>query len=315
MSKEFEKRIEYLSKLGVEDAGYKNEWRPKKPPRKLYNLKIFNTIKLPFSAEEWCSLCMSDGGNYMGGCCGSMSHLQDIMNNIFRFDSGYISCEKLENIAQIMIEHGEEKAATAWKNGKGIVFGELPMPLAKLMPKIKVGSISPWDRIALIWHIVKGHYSPKTPDVFGDHVSDLDRSISILSKGLWNLQIGSLFADREKDKQHKSQTKASRALLLSRLIPAIKTINEKVNELELGDIKGYALIAKERGEDQIAHNNFGLCVFKTKKKVNELIQTWEEQAKLYDEPDSRPAPLKEQFGIRKVQISSEKGIEFLSDLL
>lgn len=58
--KDFALRLKYLKKIGAV-PGFEQEWRPKKPPRDPHNLELFRCIWLPFSAEEWCNLCMSDG--------------------------------------------------------------------------------------------------------------------------------------------------------------------------------------------------------------------------------------------------------------
>ena len=42
-------------------------------------------VNIPFSPEEWCWLVNRNQAGYVGGCCGEMSHIQDIINYTLRF--------------------------------------------------------------------------------------------------------------------------------------------------------------------------------------------------------------------------------------
>lgn len=62
-------------------------------------------------------------------------------------------------------------------------------------------------------------------------------------------------------------------------------------------------------KEQIAHNSFGLCVFKSKKEADDLLKLWAKQAKEYEDLDN--VPVKDQYSIKKVRVSSKNGTEFI----
>lgn len=98
---------------------------------------------LPFTALEWCHLCMKYGEYYLGGCA-NLSCVQDIINNVFRFNSGQISVQKLKTIAKTMNEH---------ELLNDISFGDLPNGLESFvktnLTKKVWKNYDPWDKNSL----------------------------------------------------------------------------------------------------------------------------------------------------------------------
>jgi len=89
---DFKQRCVLLTAFGCE-INQEHEYRTDKETgaRAEHNVNLFRNILLPFTAQEWCSICMREGEDYLGGCCGNMSAMQDIIQEVFR-NSGFISC-------------------------------------------------------------------------------------------------------------------------------------------------------------------------------------------------------------------------------
>ena len=173
-----------------------------------------------------------------------------------------------------------------------------------------------WDKIACIWHIVKGHYSAEIPCAYGAHMSELEQAASILSKSLTYLSFDRLLLRTGSASQiPDSQAKANRATLMYRLMPALKTLNDHIDQLDLGPVEGFALIDLEVGPDAIARNGYGYCVYSTEEEVEKILNHWKQEDELYKDEGTRyrRGKSEERLSIRKVRISKEGGIEFTGE--
>ncbi|NJO18700.1 MAG: hypothetical protein HC877_24130 [Thioploca sp.] len=293
----FESCEKWFEELGIKYR-VEREFRPKNPPRSPYPIQVFEAVFIPLTAESWCRLCMSEGDYYVGGCCGAMSHIQDLINDVFRFESGWITTEQLEKVAVCIRDHGDFGGRIPFATDKSV---------EDLVTEARVNwdKCDPWDRIALCWHLVKNYYAPKIPNAFGDHLSEVDKSVAILSHGLLALSWGRLLYKHPPD----SQEKANRSHLLHRLLPALKTLVEGIHTLDFGTVDGFAIIEKEKGNEAIASNNYGLCIFETEEEVNHLLNLWKRQQEEYEVQERKD--IDKLFDVRRVRVSLENGVEFL----
>lgn len=293
----FESREGLLKELGIRYS-VEQEYRPKNPPRSPHPIRVFKGVDLPLTPEDWCQLCMVEGDYYVGGCCGAMSHLQDLVNHVFRFDSGWITTDRLEEMALCIIDHGDFA---------GIPF-ETDKPVEDLVAEAKANwdECDPWDRIALCWHLVKDHHAPEIPRAYGNHLSEIDKSIATLSHGLSALSWDHLFKDKQPP---NSQRRVNRTHLLHRMLPALKTLVEGVRDLDYGPVDGFALIDKEKGDEAIATNGYGLCIVETQEEVDKLLGLWKRQQEEYEVQERKD--IDSVIGVRRVRVSLENGVEFL----
>jgi hypothetical protein len=306
---EFDKRVGMLAALGAE-ATFEEEWRPLEPPRNPHPLKLFRSVKLPLTSREWCELFMSDGAFYMGGCCGSMSALQDEICHTIRMESGWFSIEKLAEIAETMIQHG-----CGEDNSVEVGFDKIPKgeSLENLVSTFKTALDGPergnsqmidaWQIMALVWHITKDHYAPKVPQAQGSHLSELQKATHVLERTLRWISWATLFQE--------TPSKTERAMALYKMLPAWKTMSERMGELNLGPVEGFALIEKDKGPDEVCINGRGYCIFETQAEVDDLLNLWRQQDKEFEVPDERRKPIDERIGVRRMRVSAEKGMEFL----
>lgn len=301
---EFEKRCEMLKKLGVEFR-QASEWRPKEPPRKPHPINTFQSFSLPFSPEEWCSVCMNDGNNYVGGCCGNMSVVQDILEHCFRLESGWLGSNDMFEIAQLFethhdVEEGEEFGI----GGYGKLIKSLDEEFEAALSFWK--EADPWRKIAVIWHISKDFLAPSVPSAPGKHISPLESAIATLSDGMRFLRLERLFSE---NRTKTSQDQAQKVMILARVLPALKIVNEQIKSMDPGSINGFALVDLEIGNNEIASNRLGLCIYGTREEANQIMNMWRrDQA---EKELSEQKPIDERIKIRSVRVSVDKGLEFL----
>jgi hypothetical protein len=314
---EFDKRVGMLAALGAE-VTFVEEWRPEEPPREPHPLKLFKSVKLPLTAREWCELFMADGAFYMGGCCGTMSALQSDICHTIRMDSGWFDIEELAEIAETMAHHecgGEDDVEVRFaKIPRSKSLGDLVVTFKAALEGPERGKdqmIDVWQIMALVWHITKDFYAPKVPRAEGSHLSETERAIRVLANTFKWLSWEHMFqAVGTPDAAPLSQTKTNRAMALYKMLPAWKTVAEKMGELDLGPVEGFALIDKEAGPEEVCSNGRGYCVFGTQVEVDDLLALWRQQDKEYEVEKRKP--IDERIGVRRVRVSAEKGIEFLT---
>jgi hypothetical protein len=294
----FAKAAAVLKRLNV---GFRRaeEWRDTPPPRRPHPLPIFTSVLLPFAPKEWCELMMSEGRYYVGGCCGTMSATQDILAHSFRLESGWMDIEKLEEIAELSVSHGDGDRDEK-PNFK--TPGDLDIAVNKWT------ALDPWQKMAVIWHLVKGCYVPGKPNAPRPNPPPIDHAIGTLWRGLQLLSYHRVFAQ---DGAAESQKRADRLLALHRLLPALRTLNEGIGGLDPGPFEGYALIDKEGGGG-VAENRYGLCIFLTRAEPEKLLEAWRAHDAEQRVRVGRK-PIDERICIRPVRVSSERGIEFLDE--
>lgn len=290
----FEENCELLKKIGaVATRDY--EYRGEPPNRDRCDLSLFTHVQLPLTPEEWCQLCMSSGDCYIGGCCGSSSAVQDHVNSIFR--DGCARIVDLAEIAEAMIYH----------DGESSFFGPAKKPLPQLVEQF--AGMDPWEKIALTWHLVKDYYRPDVPYAIRKDIPEVERATSALRDGLTYLDICRMF-DRGKD--ISDQDAAEMMLVVYRMLPSLKTLNEKIDELAPPPFEGFAIIDKEKGPEEVAKNGRGLCIFKDRAEVDRLFALWRQDEDEHQEKrGNRKVPIDEKLGVRRVRVSSDKGLEFL----
>jgi hypothetical protein len=286
-----------LKRLNVEFR-QTEEWRDKPPPRRPHALPFFKGIKLPFTPEEWCDLMMNEGRYYVGGCCGTSSAVQDILGQVFRFETGWMDVEKLAEVAMLQVSHGERKERPNFKD-----LGDLDAAIKKWT------ELDPWQKLAVLWHLIKDCYVPKVPSAPPHDLPPVEDAIDVLQTGLQALSIHRMFVREETP---ASQDRTERLMALYRLLPAIRTLHDKIGELDPGPLEGYALIDREQG-GKVAENGYGLCVYWTRAEAEKMLESWRSEDSEHKVKKDRK-PIDERIGIRPVRVSSEKGLEFLDDV-
>jgi len=118
-------------------------------------------------------------------------------------------------------------------------------------------------------------------------------------------------AEEARDKEDdEAQAYANRLVQLARLIPALKTLNEKIGELNAGAVEGVALVSEDK-PDVITTNGRGLVILKTRELANELIELWKRNAEQYEDEIFTKRAEVPKILVRRVKVSMEKGVEFL----
>ena len=240
-------------------------------------------VTLPFTNNEWCHLCMRDGELYFGGCCGPLGYAQDTLNGIFR-NTGTCEANELRELAEIFLQH----------DGARSLFH--PKPDEVLPTKEAFFELLPLDRLALIWRVVKDHLVKDAPQPLRRPEDKLRHAVRAAKNGLYFLDMHYLFQGFGSNTPNPRVDMAM-AVNLSRLIPALKVLQERFVELDPGTFEGVAIFDES---NEITSNNLGLCIFRTQEEAEEELKGVGEA---YEGT----------FHTRKVRITLD-GVEILNDL-
>jgi hypothetical protein len=275
--------------------------------RELHELDLVENVTLPLSHEEWGELCQREGSAYMGGCCPMMSHVQDLLNASFR-DDGYMKSTTLAEIAQAMLSHGEGDVRISFG-----YEGSVEDLANDARLTWKGGEISPWDKIAFTWLLIRENYTPEVVSALRTDMPPLEEAFYVLSNSLQYFSFGRVFHnDSFGSPANKEQREITNTLMVSRLLPALKLLNDHVDSLKVPPVEGYVIVDLNKGPEEVAVNGFGYCFFRELSEIHQLVQMWKRSQEEYKEQP--PYKLKElNLGVRRARISSEKGIEFLDE--
>jgi len=299
MSKiDFETAKAALTKLGCE-YGFDYEYRGEPGvDRKRFDLPRFSSVSIPFSAETWVKIARNDGEFYIGGCCANSSACQDLVDGWFRFAEEWAKPQDLSRLAFLQESH----------DGSESLFATFP----DLLDSIEKGIEDPWAVLAAIWHLVKDHHRDEVPRSMKDHVSPLEKALTIVSASCTAISWSRLL-NRKDDNGNplpiSAAQKVDRALLVARFLPAFKTVNELATDLYFGPVEGFAILEKEGGPKAIVSNLLGYCIYETKAEVEEIFDRWDENDALHEERRDKKTS-RERFETRPVRVTLENGIVF-----
>lgn len=247
-------------------------------------------VKLNFTAEEWVDL-MDTEGEFLPMCCGTISHIRDVLIGCLR-DGGMITASDLSEIVQLLKDHHD-----CGDNDSD--------PLVRLQQT--------WDAIKDQAKLRVSGYKIDPSD-FLTAFGILYHSSSVIA---WNFP--------GKDEDEEFERKVSNSTAFIRLLPAIKTIHKHLTELGVEPVDGFAVCEG----DEVLQAYRGLAVYRTPERAEEIRKLFNDKEK--DERSSarqRKAENKKrairyggdpdeviykhiEYTVRPVRISLEQGITFL----
>lgn len=271
-----------LTNLGVE-IEFEHDYKLGKT-----NEEVVKSVWLPFSPEEWVSIAMRDQPDYMGGCCGTTSVMQDIVCGAFR-DEGRLDVRDMKKLAYLAESH-PDGFEDDWHTYSDEEFQKAISSWADLRP---------WAKMGVIVHTVLPKLQPTFPA--DDEKPELDDDkpefkekdcVRLVGDSLQLLRYEDLYAKAPEDQDH-----ANRMLLLSRLIPAMKMLLGMLAR-EHKPFEGFAIV-EQRQPGVVLRNGYGLCLYKTEDEANKIVRREHEK-------DTGAALLR----IRPVRVTVEDGFTF-----
>lgn len=285
-------RIAALRDKGVQ-ISHETVWKGEVPNR--YSEEdphSVHGVTLPLSPEEWCQIAMNEGAYYIGGCCGTSSAMQDVINGAFR-DSGYIDNASLLKLGQLAQSHGDYGP-----------LSELELSDEQFKDYLdRFETLDPWDKIGLVFQAAAPYLKPRSYEMplLGRPDLEEHRSIQALENVLYQLSWNDFRLDDDPTKQHL----ANRRVLFARALGPARAFLAKLEDA-LEPLDGYAIM--ERGTDNILANGYGLCLYAEQAAAVQVIETWQRQEESEDQED-RKQGLAERAEIVPVRITVQDGVQ------
>jgi hypothetical protein len=318
--KTFAERKAALERLGWKfhvETEYRGE-----VPRQPHDIELFKSVRLPLTPRDWCRLCMREGEDYLsiqtsdgeryenseyvGGCCGNMSAVQDTLNEWFR-DGGWVDVDKFVELGEAMRDHGDEE----FNDLSAEQLAERVDACVKLQenPPTAVYTTA-WGKLALLYQLVKDHYVPELPKAPASHTDEVKSAFHLVSRMAWAFGLADMFSQGTIATQ--TTESAQKLMRFYRFLPALKIVAERSEQVAPEPLEGWAIVDLSKGEGEVAENRVGLCVYATKLEAQRVLDLFEEADKQYEEGERRPLR-KRSYKLRPVRVSWQNGLEFLDD--
>jgi hypothetical protein len=295
----FKQATLYLDKIGVkwiQDYEYRGDY----PQRKEFKVDTLTYINPGFSPEDWYRIVSDSGDLYIGECCSQTSYAQDILCSIFRYSSRLIPVSDLKRFILSMEDH--DSCVYFPKEDPYLTSDGISVPLDQAIDSWN--TMNPLEKLYLLWFIVKDVYRDVPKHGIGD-INKLDTATMIAAQQLYNFSFCSIF-DKNKSQDNKD---VANNLRLYKLLPALKTINNNIEEIYKGPFKGFGIIYTKDGS--VAEMTDGnVCILSSEEECQKLLETWKlNESKYLD--DKKGFDIDNTFAIKEVIVSKEKGIEIL----
>lgn len=273
--------------------------------------KGFTKVFLPLSPRDWCRLCMrtgeanlylstgekDEGGNelfeaseYIGGCCGNMSAVQDQLNSWFR-DGGEVDAHEIVDLGEAMRDHGDDTFADDVSDER----------LRHVVAEVQKGTEpQAWGKIALLYQLVRGHSVREAVRASAPHVTELESAFRLVSHFSFVYGMRDFFTGSQRIEAPMTAN-ANLIMRFAKFLPALGLLHDRAKQLVPEPVEGWALVDLDRGEGEIAENGIGLCIYATRIEAEKILG--------YFEGREKGPKLK----IRAVRVSLDKGIEFLDE--
>ena len=219
---------------------------------------LIQSVTLSFTSNEWVSLTHGDGDNYIGGCCGTTSVMQDIISGCLR-EGGSLRYYDLRQLGTLGLSHDEKD----WMPPTDEVFQTLISDWE---------TISPWQKIGLIFSTVKDRLTPDS-----EEAPETNNHPDLKGRVCYQVAQNALTYLRYEDlcSLDDSQHKANRGLLTSRLIPALQEVMSLMAKNH-EPFRGFALVESSR-PNTVVTNRYGYCIFGDQEKAKELMDRWKDK--------------------------------------
>lgn len=257
-------------------------------------------VYLGLSPKEWCSLAMREGEHYIGGCCGTTSAMQDVINGIFR-EGGYADGDALFSLGEYARQHPDGFEDTFTKVWPQERFDDTCK---------RWKALDPWEKIAVSWQAVRDKVRPYSHRVRVNAGGESpDREIAELYDALSTSRFSAFYAKAKGDpnKQEHGNEIVTRAKLLCGARRLIEVLKEDFTSFE-----GFAIVLKNDPQ-VVARNGYGMCLYATEAHARELVATWGKTETPYEKSRHGGEAATDRVHIRPVRVSVQEGLTFLDE--
>jgi hypothetical protein len=265
-----------------------------------------NSVSLPFTANEWCAICMSEAPEgadfeslYIGPCCGNTGMVQDIINGAFR-SGGVLTADELQTVGSLLRGHdGWEYFSGAFDVLEALQPARWqPFPLRNTytdgttLPEL----LDPWEKLCVIHAALEPvlqlerdaqpRVQPVHPAVEAQHPGTA--VMSRLEDGLRQVSWGDMTAPHTESLETADPTTEhgqrqlddagthtlTRRIALMKLLQPARDLEALLEGMIAAEepVTGFALVTP--GTDQVLTSYRGLCVYADQAAAERVLELW-----------------------------------------
>jgi hypothetical protein len=216
-------------------------------------------VAVPWSDSEWCQTCMRDGEQYIEGCCGNTSAMQDRLNGAFR-DSGWLDAADLLYVGNLAQTHEGFELFV-----EGMSDTDFNAHLARW------DELDPWEKLGLCYQATYPLLKPRSYELprLGRPETDEEHSMRALESTLARLDWADLFSDQdERGRQRHANLLRLKAQALGPAQTLVRALEENAERFD-----GYAVVDPEN--ERVLVDTYGLCIFDNEAEAQRSIELWQ----------------------------------------
>lgn len=221
------------------------------------------SVFIPFTPAQWVAGCSREGSMYLGGCCGTLGYVQDVLNNIFR-DGGFVDNPDFYSLGQQIISHGDFEAFSPMDDDKFLAYID------------NWDNLDMWEQLGIIYNGVVNVLKPRDYDLKADNKSidelNEDDVIRRFYRLISYLDFADLFTEDTMPEEIKSQHEATKLLQRAKLLPLTKKLLEFLEASSI-DFNGYAIIDIDTNNIYSMASD-GDCLYTTTEAAQTVINQW-----------------------------------------
>lgn len=264
-----------------------------RPNRYEVERPLFKSVGFGLTPEDWVQVASLSGDDYLGGCCGLLSGVQDQICAWFRFDPEQVRVSELQEVADAMGRHdGSESPFVNFPWDK--IDAGVPNPLWKL---------DRWERMALAWAIVRDHADAGLQDTHKlavrQDLEPLDQALGQVSDLARALSFHRMFHRRDEGFL-ASQEGALDVLHVGQVLPPLRILLAGL-EAAAQPLEGLAMVDLTQ-DGAVCTNGVGLTLFLDEKSMREMFTAWLRSERRRKDLRQDYVPIAERVGWRRMRI-------------
>lgn len=271
-------------------------------------------VNVGWTPEQWMQVAQREGRHYLGGCCGSMSAVQDVVNSAFR-DGGVFDADAMAYVGLGLRQHdGTDEDAPARTDAQFMdAIGLWKRALAEIPKRDKSERmmIDPWFQFGVVFSAVEDKLSPlgsARSVATSRYPRDTDERYAMrkAANTLQYLEWEDFFDAGREDGQHDAQ----RLLNRSKVIEPLRTILAKLESDYTDDVfEGFAIV--DAGTDEIRATGRGPAIYAARDDAQSVVDVTNKSLARNEEVYDRDPKEQKDSEIVRVRVTVEKGVEIL----
>jgi hypothetical protein len=223
-------------------------------------------LRIDWTPTQWVDT-LNREGVWLDNSLASAHAIRCILT-VALYDDGWISSDNFVQLVGALRIHRDE----LFESGLSLIDYEQRRLQAVDPETDNPDEQNPFIRLADMWHAAKDLLAVSPPTDFAAP-EDFDSCVRLLNDGLSRISKCDL-------KPRSGAGETQRQLLLSRLLPALRVVSERLYEAAPREVEGLAVVDKETRIP--LRTQAGLAIFGDQQQIDEMLPMWRREDRNID---------------------------------